>query len=67
MLVILLPTPAIVVATILEATKILVVLFHNKLGDCMGGLVPLPTINWLGWRIFNPVPPLLTNRVPSVI
>ena len=53
------PEPAIFVAE-----SVFVVLFHNKLADCIGVLVPLPTISWFWTKLPVPVPPLDTLRVP---
>ena len=53
------PDPA-----ILATVSVFVRLFHDKLVDCIGALVPLPTISWFWTKLPTPVPPLDTLRVP---
>ena len=60
-LVILVPTPVILVAD-----KVLVSLFQDKLAVCKGEFVPFPTTNKLGTKVLNPVPPLVTDNIPFV-
>ena len=60
-LVILAPLPAILVAA-----KVFVSLFQDRLADCSGIFVPLPTTNKLGTNVLTPVPPLATGNIPFV-
>ena len=60
-LVILAPLPVILVAA-----KVFVSLFHDRLADCRGVFVPLPTTNKLGTNVLAPVPPLATGNTPFV-
>ena len=51
---------------ILVAAKVFVSLFHDRLADCSGIFVPLPTINKLGKNVVEPVPPFATDNTPFV-
>ena len=66
MLVILLPTPRIVKAFMLDVFNVLVVLSQDKFEELIIEFVP-PNNNWLETKEDVPVPPLIIGNIPKVI
>jgi len=63
----LVPVIVIVVATILEATRVLDALSQVKLEELIREFVPFPISNWFASKVATPVPPLVTDNVPKDI